>query len=58
MTQPAADPEQARAIKKSRVAAWAMWDCGFVGMYAIAGQLLSDGAIELVSLDIDLGSSW
>ena len=35
MTQPAADPEQARAIKKSRVAAWAMWDCGFVGMYAI-----------------------
>lgn len=35
MTQPAAGPEQARAIRKSRVAAWALWDCGFVGMYAI-----------------------
>jgi hypothetical protein len=26
-----------------------------VGMYAIAGQLMPDGAIELISLDVDLG---
>ena len=32
MTQPAA---ALPAPKKSRVAAWALWDCGFVGMYAI-----------------------
>ena len=32
MTQPAA---ALPAPKRSRVAAWALWDCGFVGMYAI-----------------------
>ena len=32
MTQPAA---ALPAPKKSRVAAWALWDCGFVGMNAI-----------------------
>ena len=32
MTQPA---EALPAPKRSRVAAWALWDCGFVGMYAI-----------------------
>ncbi len=33
MTQPAAAPPAPPT--KSTVAAWALWDCGFVGMYAI-----------------------
>ncbi len=29
-----------------------------VGSYSVVGQLASDGAIELVALELDLGSDW
>lgn len=35
MSQSAVGPESTMTPKRSRVVAWALWDCGFVGMYSI-----------------------